>query len=273
MTYRDDVEALAARQADLSREVAHKTRELADATNLLEDARARRQLPVLDNIRVASPCNASWAGMTGDDRVRHCGSCKKNVFNLSELTREQAEALIIEKNGKLCVRYFRRADGTILTGDDCAVGTRRKRARIALIAGATAAALGATAVAYQVTHPGPDGVEQWEQGEIAAPHQGQWELGRMADVKPIPYVLDDRGIADGMTGVQPLLQECAKKFPAHGNLQLDIHVAPSGSIEEVTVARSLTDRYDLEACLVSTLHKAKFTKTATGGVFSYPFVF
>jgi hypothetical protein len=266
MTYRDNVEALAARQADLSREVAHKARELADATRLLEDARARMHLPVLDNIRVASPCNASWAGMTGDDRVRHCGSCNKNVFNLSELTREQAESLITENNGKLCVRYFRRSDGTILAGDDCQVGTRRKRTRIALIAGATAAALGSTAFAVQSMHA-PDGPAQWEQGEIEV---GQWETGRIA-VTPQP--LDDRGIADGMATVQPLLLECAKKFPAHGNLQLDIHVAPIGSIDEVTVAHSLTDRFDLEACLVSAMHKATFRQSPSGAVFVYPLTF
>jgi hypothetical protein len=69
-------------------------------------ARTRRcRLPVLDNIRIASPCAADWNAMTGDERVRHCGACKKDVFNLSALTRDEAELLIREKHGDLCGRY------------------------------------------------------------------------------------------------------------------------------------------------------------------------
>src|SRR5262249_19517730 len=69
----------------------------------------------LDNIRVASPCPASWDKMTGDDRVRHCQECKLNVYNLSEMTRIEAERLVANREGRMCVRFYRRADGTILT--------------------------------------------------------------------------------------------------------------------------------------------------------------
>ena len=75
----------------------------------------------LENLHVASPCHASWDAMTGDDQTRFCKSCSKNVFNLSMMTRAQAENLIREKEGRLCVRYAQRADGTILT-QDCPVG-------------------------------------------------------------------------------------------------------------------------------------------------------
>jgi hypothetical protein len=143
--YRDPVEALAARQVALASEVADKTRELAAATNLLEEARAKARLPVLDNLRVASPCTADWAQMTGDDRVRACASCQKNVYNLSELTRDEAEALILEKHGDLCGRYFQRKDGTILL-KDCEVGVSRHRKRRLIAAGAVALLGGAGAL-------------------------------------------------------------------------------------------------------------------------------
>src|SRR5688500_12674831 len=94
MTYRDDLAALAARHEVLAREVAEKTRELAAATQVLHEAKTRARLPVLDNIRVASPCSADWNAMTGDDRARHCGSCNKTVFNLSGMSRDEAEELI-----------------------------------------------------------------------------------------------------------------------------------------------------------------------------------
>jgi hypothetical protein len=156
MTYRNDLEALSARQAALETEVRDRTRELDQARRLVDELNARARLPVLDNIRVAAPCAASWDAMTGDARVRACGDCQKNVYNLSELTREEAESLIREKEGRLCVRYFQRADGTILL-KDCAVGVKRRRRRriaaISVAAGLAGAALGARA---QQTHRNDD---------------------------------------------------------------------------------------------------------------------
>jgi hypothetical protein len=86
---------------------------------------------ILRNVRVAKPCHASWEAMEGDERVRHCGACNLNVFNLSGMTRSEAEELILEKQGRLCVRYYqRRRDGTVLTRD-CPVGVRTVRRRLA----------------------------------------------------------------------------------------------------------------------------------------------
>ena len=86
----------------------------------------------LDNIRVASPCPTDWDSMYGDDRKRFCGDCKLNVYNLSGMTREEAEALIMNAEGRLCVRFYRRADGTILT-NDCPVGWAKVKQRTRLI--------------------------------------------------------------------------------------------------------------------------------------------
>jgi hypothetical protein len=145
MPYRDDTVALAARRAALEQEVASKARELAETTRLLDEVTARARLPILDNLRVASPCKARWSEMTGDERVRECAACNKTVYNLSGMTRDEAQALLVEKNGKLCARYFQRADGTILTSD-CTVGAGDRRKRLAILAGAAALAAG-TAVA------------------------------------------------------------------------------------------------------------------------------
>ncbi|HEY1817964.1 MAG TPA: hypothetical protein VGG74_36730 [Kofleriaceae bacterium] len=151
MSYRDDVDALAARHDSLEHELADKTRELADAANVLEEARAKRRLPLLDNIRVATPCSAKWDSMLGDDRVRHCTECSKNVYNLSGMTRDEAEALLTAKNGDLCARYFQRADGTILTAD-CTVGVSKRRKRKLIAAGAAALLSGGGFAAYRSAH-------------------------------------------------------------------------------------------------------------------------
>jgi hypothetical protein len=105
-----------------------------------------KPVPLLARIRVATPCHADWNEMTGDERVRHCASCKKDVFNLSDMTREQAERLIIEKHGDLCARYYQRTDGTILLAD-CSVGIRQKRTTRVLAAGAAAMLAGTGVVA------------------------------------------------------------------------------------------------------------------------------
>jgi hypothetical protein len=150
MSYRDDLDALSARHAALESEFAQKRQELEQAARMLEEAKARARLPVLDNIRVAAPCSADWTRMAGDERVRYCGDCRKNVYNLSGMTREEAEALIVSLEGTLCVRYFQRADGTILLADDCAVGDRRRRRRRAVVAGGAALLVGAGALAWEM---------------------------------------------------------------------------------------------------------------------------
>jgi hypothetical protein len=87
----------------------------------------------LDNLKIASPCSASWNEMYGTDRKRFCGDCKLNVYNLSRMTRDAAERLLISSEGRLCVRFYRRPDGTVLT-KDCPVGWAKVRQRLSLYA-------------------------------------------------------------------------------------------------------------------------------------------
>lgn len=152
MSYRNDLDALAAREAALALEVEDKIRERDAAARLLEEARARDRLPILENIRVATPCSADWNAMTGDERARLCARCDRHVYNISGLTRDEAEELIIEKEGELCLRYFQRADGTILLAD-CEVGKKQKRRRRLFAAGAaatlSAGGLGAYAISQR----------------------------------------------------------------------------------------------------------------------------
>jgi hypothetical protein len=91
----------------------------------------------LDVIPVASPCDVSWEAMPGDERTRHCPECQQRVYNLSALSRRQAEDLLRRTEGRLCVRLYRRADGTVLTAD-CPVGLRAVRRKLAGVVGAAA---------------------------------------------------------------------------------------------------------------------------------------
>jgi hypothetical protein len=96
----------------------------------------------LDLIEIANPCPASWDKMRGDDRVRFCDQCQLNVYNISAMPREEAIQLLArrgETRGRLCVRLYKRADGTVITAD-CGGGLRAAAKRAAKLAG-TAAAL------------------------------------------------------------------------------------------------------------------------------------
>lgn len=85
----------------------------------------------LNNIKIASPCSANWDEMYGNERKRFCGDCKLNVFNLSGMTKNDAENLLMNSEGRMCVRYFQRSDGTILTAD-CPVGWAKVKDRLSV---------------------------------------------------------------------------------------------------------------------------------------------
>jgi len=94
----------------------------------------------LDQIRVASPCPASWDRMEGDERTRHCTLCELNVYNFAEMTRDEIRELLMRSEGRVCARLYRRADGTMITRD-CPTAVQRVRQRVSQWAGATMAAL------------------------------------------------------------------------------------------------------------------------------------
>jgi hypothetical protein len=161
MPYRDEDEVLRERYRTLegelsqmkeSREVlagldareAQLREEMATLTRAIARTRRRADQPLLANLSVASPCPARWEDMVGDERSRFCGGCKKNVHNISALAAAEAEALLRANSGGLCVRYFQRADGTVMT-QDCPDGVRRKKNRKLAVVAAGAFGLAATA--------------------------------------------------------------------------------------------------------------------------------
>jgi hypothetical protein len=91
----------------------------------------------LNNIKIASPCSADWNEMMGNERKRFCGDCKLNVYNLSGMSQREAENLLLNSEGRLCVRFYKRADGTILT-KDCPVGWKAIKQRVSKTATAFA---------------------------------------------------------------------------------------------------------------------------------------
>jgi len=91
----------------------------------------------LDNVRVAAPCSADWEQMIGNERTRFCGQCNLNVYNLSSMTKSEAESFIARSEGRVCIGFYRRRDGSIIT-DNCPVGLRAIRRRMSYFARAVA---------------------------------------------------------------------------------------------------------------------------------------
>ena len=121
----------------------------------------------LNAIRVGTPCSEDWSAMTGDDRAKHCAKCEKTVYNLSELTEDEAEELILSRRVDLCVKFYRRTDGTLVTAS-CPTGVfggqRRKlaRATAALMAAGTMIAGAAFAGGNRAETPANNAAQQAE---------------------------------------------------------------------------------------------------------------
>jgi hypothetical protein len=94
-----------------------------------------RHLPVipaagdaLDAVEIPIPCEVPWDAMTGNEQVRHCGECRQNVYNVAAFTRAEALQLLSSRAGRVCLRIYRRVDGTVVTSD-CRERLRAARKR------------------------------------------------------------------------------------------------------------------------------------------------
>jgi hypothetical protein len=153
----------------------------------------------LEHVRVAAPCPASWERMHGDERVRFCAQCNLNVYNLSALTKREAERLVTSTEGRLCVRFYRRADGTILT-QNCPEGLRALKRRVSRLVNAVlSAALSFCAgvglyswvgveqepispLMEQMPQAAPPAVQYSVMGALALDESARWAHGRASAV-------------------------------------------------------------------------------------------
>lgn len=74
----------------------------------------RNALPIIHDVTIKSPCHQNWDEMDGDAAKRFCGLCRKHVHNFSEMSAEEVNQLLATDD-KVCVRFRRKPDGTILT--------------------------------------------------------------------------------------------------------------------------------------------------------------
>ena len=100
-------------------------------------------------MEISRPCPMSWNRMKGTDARRHCEACRLPVHNLAALRRDRIESLLVEADGRVCVRVTRRPDGRLATADDPA--WRRALRRIGEKIGAALAFFGLGAALLATT--------------------------------------------------------------------------------------------------------------------------
>jgi hypothetical protein len=221
----------------------------------------------LDTIKVAAPCTAEWRFMYGNQRVRFCGQCSQYVYNLSALTRQQAEDLILRHEGRLCVRYYRRNDGTIITRN-CPVGLRALKEKF----GSTKATILKAAMTFLAYL----GILWWVKGEPTTPPP--------VGLGPVPVTMTVMQSDDPlmvMGGIAPPLPRRSERYiraraiyrvtpVAHsssrmrfsGDTVVQIVISPEGLVETATLIRGPEGIRDIAE---GAALKWKFQRVIEGG--------
>jgi hypothetical protein len=79
----------------------------------------------LNQVQVPKPCGEEWDAMDGDAQQRFCAGCGCHVHDLSAMTTPQAQDILDKAEGRLCVRFQTRPDGTVLTQNEAPMPSRR----------------------------------------------------------------------------------------------------------------------------------------------------
>jgi hypothetical protein len=75
-------------------------------------------LRILDEVAIETPCLVPWGEIQGAGHVRSCHVCRKNIFDLIEMTTPAAVQILAESDALPCVRICRAPDGRIVTADN-----------------------------------------------------------------------------------------------------------------------------------------------------------
>jgi hypothetical protein len=150
-------------------------------------------------VRVATPCSADWEAMHGDCVKRYCAQCGLHVYDFAQLSTNEARALLVETDRRLCGRIFVRRDGTLLT-KDCPRGLAAMRRRV-IGAWATLATLALGLLTSMLRLVGHAPLAPWGETPTAtlapplsdatviralASQRGTRTMGKLVSVPPVP---------------------------------------------------------------------------------------
>jgi len=82
------------------------------AEHRLPNPSMKTQLPPL---KIGTPCPKRWEEMSGNGMRRFCEHCELHVHNLSAMPNGERERFVEESQGRACIAYELRKDGTMVT--------------------------------------------------------------------------------------------------------------------------------------------------------------
>jgi len=224
--------------------------ELATVRHGLSDGGDRRPAIDLPNLRIGFACKQRWEDMVGDDRVRACGGCDRPVFNLSSMTRDEAERVLATRGLTPCVRFFRRPDGTVMT-TDCPTATRRDGRRLAVLTSSLAAGTALAAPSSAHAQPPPE-------APIATPDSTDDAPAPLPTPEPVMVMGVPEDFEMGVI-VEQKLERPAIEWSIWGRLGMGVahHQHPA------VLARTLTPPSDPES---ASIWEAALTTELTVGI-------
>lgn len=183
--YRDDVEALEARKRELGLELraAEERRDelrrcetqrnqIEAELRAVDRARENTRRYGLRQVPEKTLCGVNWSSMTGSDRMRTCGVCKRTVYNTTTMSPPEIEAMraLVEARGGKETDLYLREDGTMMEGA-CPVPARQTAFVIAASVGliAVAAVIGLAVAIFGSDHKPEIGPHQSVHGADPAP--------------------------------------------------------------------------------------------------------
>lgn len=164
---------------------------------------------LLDLIQSPSPCSKNWDEMLGDELVRFCGGCEKNVYNLSAMTAREAHEFAAKNAGKVCIRYVREADGRVRTADAPLYKISGRAAR--LTAGVFGAALTLSVLA-QAQAPTPTPKTDKQKTETKAKNKNPAKTSRISFT-----IVDPNGAVIPGPEVKLIDQKTKEEFSARAD--------------------------------------------------------
>jgi len=139
------------------------------------------------DLRISSPCPMSWDDLVGNDRIRYCGQCKLNVYNLAEMEPQEVEAIVRKTEGRLCGRLYLRGDRTATLRDCPSTARRVVLKRVVATASVLFLALFAT-LFRGMEGPDRSGLPGWLQSivQIIDPKPARRSSMMVGEICPLP---------------------------------------------------------------------------------------
>ncbi|HVR84598.1 MAG TPA: hypothetical protein VMU54_09825 [Planctomycetota bacterium] len=137
------------------------------------------------NLTISSPCPKTWEELVGDHRVRYCGQCRLQVYNLTVMKPADIEQLVQRTGGRLCVQLYVRKDRTA-TLRDCPEGRFSVVVRRIGIAAGTLLALILGWACRSLERPDWSGWPQWVQSAAEWMDRPPFRMNRMMGMPSRP---------------------------------------------------------------------------------------